>query len=274
MQGRGCRRAAADDDTASAHSASRLLTENAMTDTWKTIGITVLALGLAGAVTAEADVTGSYDGSVTPRKSIDTIAAALVLTQTDKAITGTLALPADLATFGGAYLLTGKATPKKVKANGTGPGGALVKLRLKIVGDVLQGKVKAKLKGVGKLKGKIMFTHNVSVGDGSACDGVYTANQTFFENQVLGQALTACTACHGPLLQAGSTRLHVDPTDPLGTARLIALLVDFNDPPASRILEKPLNILPHGGGMQIVPGSSEDQILSQWVDLVAAAGCL
>ena len=41
----------------------------------------------------------------------------------------------------------------------------------------------------------------------------------------------------------------------------------------SRILEKPTNVLPHGGSVQIQPGSNEEQILTQWVDLVAAAAC-
>jgi len=243
-----------------------------MTDTIMRVGLGVLLCALVGA-TAHADVTGSYDGGLTPKKSTETIAAALVLRQTDRTVTGTLALPADLESFGGAYLLTGKATRKRVKASGTGPGGIKVKLRTKIVGDLLQGKLK--LKGPGaKLKGKVLLTHNVSTGDGSGCDAVYTANQTFFEDQVLGQALTSCAACHAPGLQAGSTRLHVDAVDPLATARQIALLIDFANPPISRILEKPLNVLPHGGAMPILPGGSEDQTLSQWVDLVAAAACL
>ena len=78
---------------------------------------------------------------------------------------------------------------------------------------------------------------------------------------------------HEPGLQAGATRLHVDTNDPLATARAIALLVDSADPSASRILEKPLNLVPHGGGLQITPGSTQDQILSQWVGLVAQANC-
>jgi hypothetical protein len=219
-----------------------------------------------------ADVTGSYDGDLTPKKATASIAAAAVLAEADAIVAGTVALPADLVGFGGAYLVNGKATPKKVKVSGVGPGGALLKFRGKIVGETIQGK--AKLAGPGgKLKGVLVFTRNATGGDGSGCDAVYTANQTLFTDQVLGQALASCDACHGAGLQAGATRLHVDAADPLGTARQIALLVDASNPPASRLLEKPLNVLPHGGGVQLVAGSPEEQLLTQWAELIAVAAC-
>ena len=85
--------------------------------------------------------------------------------------------------------------------------------------------------------------------------------------------LTSCTACHAPGLQAQATRLHVTASDPLTTARDVALLVDASNPSASRILEKPLNLVPHGGGMQLMAGSPQAQILEQWIDLVAQAHC-
>jgi hypothetical protein len=232
----------------------------------------VLLAGLLGVTTAQADVTGSYDGALTPKKSTDSLAAAAVFAQTDKLVSGTVALPPDLVSFGAAYVVSGKATPKKVKVSGIGPNGVLFKYTGKIVGTTLQGK--AKLKGsAGKLVGTLTLGINAASGDGSACDGVYTANQTFFTDQVLGQALQACDSCHAPGLQAGATRLHVDAADPLASARAIALLVDSASPSTSRILEKPVNVLPHGGGQQILPASAEEQILAQWVDLIAVAAC-
>ena len=111
------------------------------------------------------------------------------------------------------------------------------------------------------------------VGDGSGCDTVYTQNQAQFAGQVLGQALTSYQSCHAPGLQAGATRLHVTPADPLATARAVALPVDAADRSAARILQKPLNILPHGGGLQISPGSAAETALQQWVALVAQAQC-
>jgi hypothetical protein len=230
----------------------------------------LLLATLAAAATTRADVTGSYDGTLTPKKAAP-LAAAAVFTQTDTAVSGTVALPADLESFGGAYLVMGKASPKRLKISGIGTNGVTFKYRGKIVGTSVEGK--AKLKGAaGKLHGALALTLN-PVADGSTCDTVYTANQTFFDDQVLGVALHACESCHGPGLQAGSTRLRVDPNDPLGTARTIAPLVDSASPSTSRVLEKPLSLLPHGGGQQLLAGSTEDQTLAQWAALVAAAAC-
>jgi hypothetical protein len=53
----------------------------------------------------------------------------------------------------------------------------------------------------------------------------------------------------------------------------VAPFVDSSNGDGSRILEKPLALVPHGGGLQITPGSSEDLTLRQWVGLIAAAGC-
>ncbi|MGH7895092.1 MAG: c-type cytochrome, partial [Candidatus Binatia bacterium] len=63
------------------------------------------------------------------------------------------------------------------------------------------------------------------------------------------------------------------PNDPLATQASVALHVDVADPAASRILRKPLALLPHGGGQRIVAGSAEEQVLRHWVDLVAAGVC-
>jgi hypothetical protein len=198
-----------------------------------------------------------------------TVAAALA--QTGKSVTGTVALPADLPTFGGAYLVLGTATPKRLVVSGTGPGGTL-RWRAKIVGDVVQGKAKVKGAG-GKLAGKLVATRNLSASDGSGCDAVFSQNQSFFTDQVLSQTLASCASCHQPGLQASATRLHVAAADPLATARAVASLVDSTTPSASRILTKPLNVLPHGGGVQLVAGSTQEQILQQWIDLVAQAHC-
>lgn len=221
---------------------------------------------------ADAQVTGSFDGALTPRKTTDLLGGAAVFSQIGKDVTGTVVLPADLAAFGGAYLVTGKATTKRLKVSGMGASGALLKWRGKIVGSTIQGK--AKLKGpTGKLIGTLALTRNVSTGDGSGCDQVYLDNETLFATDVLGLALDSCDSCHAPGLQASATRLHVVPSDALATARQIALLVDSANPSASRILEKPLNVLPHGGGVQITAGSPEATALQSWVDLVAAASC-
>jgi hypothetical protein len=234
------------------------------------IRVGMLVASIVAVPPARGDVTGSFDGSLTAKKLAQPPSAAATFSQSGKLVTGTVALPADLPTFGGAYLVNGTATPKKLKVTGGGPGGTF-RFTAKVVGDTLQGKLK--VKGAGKLAGKLLLTRNVSAGDGSGCDAVFTQNQTFFVDQVLGVALTSCITCHQPGLQASATRLHVTAADPLATARAVALLVDSGNPAASRVIEKPLNLVPHGGGMQILSGSSAETTLRQWIDLVALAHC-
>src|SRR5262245_43609746 len=88
-----------------------------------------LLLGaLFGAGPWRADVTGSYDGTLSP-KATEPIAASAVFSQSDTAVSATVALSPDLATFGGAYLVTGKATAKRVKVSGIGTNGVAFKYR-------------------------------------------------------------------------------------------------------------------------------------------------
>ena len=240
-----------------------------MTTGWSVVCTGVLLGVLSGGAMAE--VTGSYDGQLAGGKVVSPVPAAATLSQSGKFLTGTVALQGDPAPISGAYLVSGKATAKKVKLSGGNPSGAILKWTGKIVGTTLQGK--AKLKGPGtKLAGTLALTLNASTADGSACDGVYTQNTALF-GQVLSQALTACTTCHVAGGQAGATRFRVTLTDPLATARSVALQVDSANPSASRILGKSTGQLPHGGGVQITAGSPAEQLLTQWVGLVAQAGC-
>ena len=55
----------------------------------------------------------------------------------------------------------------------------------------------------------------------------------------------------------------------MATQASVALHINVADPDHSRILEKPLAILPHAGGQRLLAGSAEEQILRQWVNLVA-----
>lgn len=239
---------------------------------WRTVWTAALVAGALGVGTARAQVTGSFDGQVAGPRVAAPVNAAAALKQLGKFVTGTLALGGVPGDFAGIYTLTGKATRKRVKVTGLGATGAKLKWNAKIAPGSLTGNAKVKA-GASKLKGTLALTQNVSVGDGSACDGVHAANGTFFAEQVMAQAFAACTECHVPAGQADATRFRVDVTNPLATARSVALLVNSADPDASRILTKPLELVPHGGGLKITPGSAEDQILRQWVALVAAAQC-
>lgn len=231
---------------------------------------------LAGVVLCTADaraqVMGSFDGEVTgPRVAVPLDAAAALL-QTGPFVTGTAAIGGVAPDFAGVYTLTGKGTTKRLRLSGLGANGALLKWRAKVTPGLLSGPVRIKAPAA-KLRGTLALTLNVTTGDGSSCDAVYAGNTAFFVDEVIGKALTACTTCHVPNGQADVTRFHVTPADPLATARSMALLVDATSPDASRILQKPLNAVPHGGGAQIIAGSAEETILRQWVDLVAQAHC-
>jgi len=231
---------------------------------------------LAGIVlwsgTTKAQVTGSFDGTVAGPRVTTPLNASAALLQMGPFVTGTLALASVPPDFAGIYTLTGKGNSKKIKVSGVSATGALLKWKAKIAPGLLSGN--AKIKGsAGKLKGTLALTMNAPTGDGSACDAVYTGNTTFFVDQVVAQVLDACTTCHVPGGQAATTRFQVTVGDPLATARSMAALVDAANPDASRILQKPLDLLPHGGGVQITAGSAEETILRQWVELVAAANC-
>jgi len=90
---------------------------------------------------------------------------------------------------------------------------------------------------------------------------------------VLDTAMTICSTCHSPGLQADAARLRVSLNDPLATARSMVEFIDSANPSQSLILLKPQNLVPHGGNVQLLPNSSQVQILTQWVQMVAAAHC-
>jgi hypothetical protein len=196
-----------------------------------------------------------------------------VFKQMAKVVNGTVALPGNLATFGDQYLVVGKATKVRLKFSGAGKDhGAFLKGNLKVSGGTLVGKVKIKMPGSKPLNGKMSVAANPPVGDGTGCDAVYQANKTLFDDTVMA-ALNVCGTCHASGLQAESTRLHVNLLDPLATARAIAPFVDSANPSASKLLTKPLYLVPHGGGSEITAGSAEEQALQSWIALIAAAHC-
>jgi hypothetical protein len=223
---------------------------------------------------AGAQLRGSFDGMIVGKKLPQTYAASAVFIQNGKFANGTMALPADLPTFGGSYLVQGKATAKKLAVKGGGGlGGGFLKYTAKLSGSTLKGKVTIKAPHAKPFHGTLTYTENVVTTDGSSCDGVYNANQQFFTEMVLHTAMSICSTCHASGLQADGTRLSVEPIDPLATARSMVEFIDSANPSQSLILLKPQNLVPHGGNVQILPNSTELQILTQWVQMVAAAHC-
>jgi hypothetical protein len=228
---------------------------------------------LLAAGAARADVVGSFEGTLSNKSGTQPVSA--VFKQAAKVVNGTVALPGSLATFGDQYLVVGKATKVRLKFSGAGADhGAFLKGNLKLSGSTLKGTVKITMPGSKPLKGKVSLSANPPVADGTSCDAVYQVpeNKMFFDDSVM-DALNKCGECHGPGLQAESTRLHVNLIDPLATARAIAPFVDAANPSASKLLTKPLYLVPHGGGAEITAGSVEEQTLQQWIARIAAAHC-
>jgi hypothetical protein len=227
------------------------------------------------AASARADVVGSFEGTLAAKKSA-TMPVSAVFKQVAKIVNGTVALPGDVATFGDQYLVVGKATKVRLKFSGAGKDhGAFLKGSLKVSGSTLKGTVKIKMPGSKPLSGKVTFTANPPVSDGTSCDTVYQDNQEnkmFFDGSVM-DALNKCGQCHGPSLQAESTRLQVNLIDPLATARAIVPFIDPANPSGSKLLTKPLYLVPHGGGVEITAGSVEEQALQDWIARIVAAHC-
>src|SRR5262245_23892536 len=100
---------------------------------WTACAVVLLGLGLG---IARADVNGSYDGQISGAKVPTPVAAAAALFQNGKFLNGTVAVAGDpLTAFGGAYVVQGTATPKKVKAKGISPTGVKLKWTGKILGE-------------------------------------------------------------------------------------------------------------------------------------------
>ncbi len=235
-------------------------------------GVIVVALGTAGV--ARGDLTGSYAGQLLIARKAQTAAAAGALTQSGRGLSGTVVLGMSDASLNGAYLVSGPMAGKHLRLVGANASGARLVWRGIATVDGVVGTARLR-DPQGHLRGKLTLTRYTSTSTGTGCDAVFTQNQAFFTSQVMDQVLVStCTACHVPGGQAQATRLQVMRGDPLATARSVALLVDAANPSASLILQKPLAAVPHGGGQQITPGSGAEQILRQWVDLVAGGQCV
>jgi hypothetical protein len=227
----------------------------------------VLAIGIVTAATsAHADLTASYDGTLPLAKQGETAIVAGGIMQAGSALTGTVALSAATAGVTGVYYVTGAAKGPHFKLVGTSDKGTAFGWKGKVSGTTLTGK--AKLKGGSlRAKGTLTLTQRV---EQPPANPPQTCSSDFFTGQVMGRVLTICAACHVPGGAAEHTNFRVTMGDALTTEASVALQIDMADPDHSRILEKPLAILPHAGGQRILPGSPEEGILKQWAELVAA----
>ena len=230
------------------------------------------ALLAATALPARADLTADYDGRIAQPKGRPTVPMSVAITQSGKSLLGTGELKSGDPALDGIYAFTGKNTGKKVRLVGQSPLGAKLTFQGKIAGTSVAGRVKVKGGGA-KLNGKLSLTANVSTGDGSSCDAVYTANKDFFDTQVMPVMTGVCSTCHVDGGQAAAARLRVTAGDALATARTTVHVIDSASPGTSRLIDKPTDVIPHGGGPQLAVGSAQADALAQWAGFIASAHC-
>jgi hypothetical protein len=226
----------------------------------------MLAVMLMTPATAYADLTASYDGTLLIPKAGEDAIAASGLMQAGASLTGTVAVNAVTEGVTGIYTVSGTVKKTRFKLSGASDKGVAFSWKGKTSGDSLTGKAKLK-GGAVRVKGSLTLTKRV---DQLPSEPPVTCNSDFFTGQVMGQVLTVCAACHVPGGAAEHTTFRVTAGDPIATQASVALHVDMANPDDSRILQKPLAILPHAGGQRLVAGSNEEQILRQWAGLVAA----
>ncbi len=226
----------------------------------------VLGVTLATATLAAADLTASYDGTLSlPKDGEDAIVAGGIM-QAGSALTGTVAVNANTQGVTGLYYVTGTVKKTHFKLTGSSDKGVVLGWKGKTSDTSLTGK--AKLKGGSvHAKGTLTLTQRATQ---TPTDPPVTCNSDFFSGQVMGGVLTICAACHVQGGAAEHTNFRVTMNDPIATEASVAGEIDMNDPDHSRIIEKPETILPHAGGQRILPGSPEEATLKQWAELVAA----
>lgn len=240
---------------------------------WFASGILVVLAAVAGAAPAPvADLTGSYGGQLEVTRPRQVATTSGTLSQSGRMVTGTVTITTSLPALNDTYSVHGAVRGSRVRLVGAGASGAHLVWRATIVATGLSGPARLRARGA-HAAGRLALDR-APTGSTANCDGVFTTNQTFFVDQVMGQVLVPiCANCHVAGGQAQATRLRVDAADPLATARSVAVLIDPTTPASSRLLQKPLALVAHGGGQQIQSGSAQEQILRQWADLVAQSHC-
>ncbi len=226
----------------------------------------VLVALAAGSV--HADLTASYDGSLSVVRTSGSAPLAGVLTQSGTALSGTMAMDSANAATTGVYWVVGKAHGTRVVLSGANGAGTRLRWRASTKGAaVIEGQVL--LRGPGaRLRGLLVLTRRTPEPPASSPQ---TCSSPLFDGQVMGRVLQPiCAACHVAGGAAQSATFRVTAGDSLATQQSVAGQIDKQHPAESRILQKPLAHIPHAGGQQLAPGSEQEQILTRWVNLVAA----
>jgi hypothetical protein len=226
----------------------------------------VLGVILMTATPVRADLTASYDGTLSMAKGADNAIVASGIMQAGASLTGTVAVNSSTDGVTGIYYVTGALHGSHFKLSGSSDKGVAFSWKGKTTDTSLSGKAKLKSPAV-KAKGTLTLTKR---NEQPPANPPQTCNNDFFAGQVMGNVLSICAACHVQGGAAEHTTFRVTMSDPLATQASVGLQINMADPDHSRILEKPLTILPHAGGQRLIAGSPEEQTLRQWVHLVAA----
>lgn len=217
---------------------------------------------------AQADLTATYDGSLTlkPTGEVSVLAGSLV--QAASGVSGSVAIEMADPAASGVYFVAGsvKAKGKKISLVGANATGTQLKYKGKVSGDTVNGKVK--LIGPGaKMKGTLSLLRRVVLPPTAP---PVTCDNPFFSGQVMGLVLQpVCGSCHVEGGAAASAAFRVTAGDPIETMKSVALQITKTAPEESRVLQKPLGLVPHSGGIQLVAGSEQHTVLQQWVNLVS-----
>jgi hypothetical protein len=170
--------------------------------------VLALVVSASGAGTAP-NVTGSWAGNLRIRPGARTAEVALAVTQTGRQLAGTLALGVGDPALDGSYQVLGRARGRNVRLTGVGAGAVGLVLRGRLGANGLRGTVRLRAPHV-RVRGVLALAPRVPTGDGTNCDAVFSANQPFFTDQVMGRVLVPiCAACHVAGGQAQATRLRV-----------------------------------------------------------------
>jgi hypothetical protein len=154
----------------------------------------VLGVTLMTPAAVRADLTASYDGTLTlPKQGEDAIVASGLM-QAGNSLTGTVAVNAFTEGVTGLYYVTGTLKKTRFKVTGSSDKGVAFGWKGKTTDTSLSGK--AKLKGGGlRAKGTLTLTKRV---DQTPTEPPVTCNSDFFTGQVMGSVLSVCAACHVP----------------------------------------------------------------------------
>jgi len=215
-----------------------------------------------GRAAAGPDLNGTWRGSITAGPTSGSALSAL--TQHGARLRGTMTV--DVGDVHGTFSIGGRARGARIRMRGR-LGRAHLAWRGAAGPDASVWSGPLRVRGAGHhMRGMLSLSRDA--GGGAHCGDAY------FASDVMPRVLQPiCAQCHVQGGLAADAPFRVTAGDPAATGLSARREVDPTSPLQSKILLKPRAELPHAGGQRVVPGSTEDQILLQWVSLLTAPGC-